>query len=57
VGGSALSRSGKKVLHVDRNGFYGGAEAALSLQDAEEWVKLDADPQGQNNFQRLLFEL
>ncbi|MCJ1248253.1 Rab proteins geranylgeranyltransferase component A [Trapelia coarctata] len=35
----ALSPSGKKVLHVDRNGYYGGAEAALSLQDAVAWVK------------------
>ncbi|KAI9368871.1 GDP dissociation inhibitor [Aspergillus egyptiacus] len=34
----ALSRSGKKVLHVDRNPYYGGAEAALSLQEAEDWV-------------------
>ncbi|GFF24632.1 rab proteins geranylgeranyltransferase component A [Aspergillus udagawae] len=34
----ALSRSGKKVLHVDRNPYYGGSEAAFSLQEAEEWV-------------------
>lgn len=34
----ALSRSGKNVLHVDRNPYYGGAEAAFSLQEAEEWV-------------------
>ncbi|KAL8744537.1 MAG: hypothetical protein Q9190_003234 [Brigantiaea leucoxantha] len=34
----ALSRSGKKVLHVDRNDYYGGAEAALSLQEAKKWV-------------------
>ncbi|KAH0543193.1 hypothetical protein FGG08_002454 [Glutinoglossum americanum] len=35
----ALSRSGKKVLHVDKNGFYGGPDAAFSLQEAEDWVK------------------
>ncbi|KAF1991670.1 hypothetical protein K402DRAFT_409784 [Aulographum hederae CBS 113979] len=35
----ALSRSGKKVLHIDRNDYYGGAEAALSLQEADDWVK------------------
>ncbi|KAI9817530.1 MAG: Rab proteins geranylgeranyltransferase component A [Pycnora praestabilis] len=35
----ALSRSGKKVLHVDKNDYYGGSEAAFSLQEAEEWVK------------------
>ena len=33
----ALSRSGKKVLHIDQNNIYGGHEAALSLQDAEAW--------------------
>ncbi|KAL3466831.1 GDP dissociation inhibitor [Aspergillus heterothallicus] len=34
----ALSRSGKKVLHVDKSSVYGGADAALSLQEAEDWV-------------------
>lgn len=34
----ALSRSGKRVLHVDHNDYYGGSDAALSLQDAEHWV-------------------
>ncbi|QDS70256.1 hypothetical protein FKW77_007411 [Venturia effusa] len=35
----ALSRSTKRVLHVDSNDYYGGDEAALSLQDATAWVK------------------
>ncbi|KAF2666332.1 hypothetical protein BT63DRAFT_458688 [Microthyrium microscopicum] len=35
----ALSRSDKKVLHLDKNSYYGEAEAAFSLQEAEEWVK------------------
>ena len=35
----ALSREEKKILHVDKNGYYGGSEAALSLQDAQDWVK------------------
>jgi RAB protein geranylgeranyltransferase component A len=26
------------VLHVDQNEYYGGAEAAFSLQEVEEWV-------------------
>ncbi|KAI4281800.1 MAG: hypothetical protein L6R38_003429 [Xanthoria sp. 2 TBL-2021] len=34
----ALSRSGKKVLHLDQNDYYGGAEAAFSLQEATDWV-------------------
>jgi RAB protein geranylgeranyltransferase component A len=37
-----LSRSGKTVLHVDRNDYYGGNEAALSLSDAETWVSKHA---------------
>ncbi|MCJ1319549.1 Rab proteins geranylgeranyltransferase component A [Xylographa vitiligo] len=40
ISGRALSRSGKKVLHVDRNNYYGGTDAALSLQDAEGWVRI-----------------
>ncbi|WEW56744.1 Rab proteins geranylgeranyltransferase component A [Emydomyces testavorans] len=34
----ALSRSGKRVLHIDKNDYYGGSEAAFSLQEAEDWV-------------------
>ncbi|KAL4874834.1 GDP dissociation inhibitor-domain-containing protein [Aspergillus karnatakaensis] len=42
----ALSRSGKKVLHVDKNPYYGGPEAALSLQEAEQWVsKVNKEPE------------
>ncbi|KAK8168984.1 GDP dissociation inhibitor-domain-containing protein [Phyllosticta citrichinensis] len=35
----ALSRSDKKVLHVDKNEYYGGPAAAFSLQEAESWVQ------------------
>lgn len=35
----SLSRSGKKVLHVDRHDYYGGDDAGLSLQDVEKWVQ------------------
>lgn len=41
---SALSRSGKNILHVDDNTYYGGAEAAFTLQEADEWAaQLQAD--------------
>ncbi|KAH8695047.1 putative rab geranylgeranyl transferase escort protein [Talaromyces proteolyticus] len=41
----ALSRSGKKILHVDKNTYYGGAEAAFSLQEAQEWAdSLNKEP-------------
>ncbi|KAK4042506.1 GDP dissociation inhibitor [Parachaetomium inaequale] len=42
----ALSRSGKKILHIDPNEFYGGPEAAFSLQDAESWVARVSDGTG-----------
>ncbi|KAF7550668.1 hypothetical protein G7Z17_g5542 [Cylindrodendrum hubeiense] len=35
----ALSRSGKNILHVDPNDYYGGPEAAFSLSEADEWAK------------------
>lgn len=35
---SALSRAGRKVLHVDRNDYYGGSEAALNLADVDKWA-------------------
>ncbi|EHL01049.1 putative Rab proteins geranylgeranyltransferase component A [Glarea lozoyensis 74030] len=35
----ALSRSNKKILHVDENDYYGGPEAAFSLQEVDEWVE------------------
>ncbi|ROW13714.1 hypothetical protein VPNG_04592 [Cytospora leucostoma] len=34
----ALSRSDKKILHLDPNEYYGGAEAAFSLQEADAWA-------------------
>lgn len=34
-----MSRSDKKILHVDENDYYGGAEAAFSLEEAEEWSR------------------
>ncbi|OIW31400.1 hypothetical protein CONLIGDRAFT_595767 [Coniochaeta ligniaria NRRL 30616] len=33
----SLSRSGKKILHIDPKEYYGGPDAALSLQEAERW--------------------
>ncbi|EXJ72081.1 uncharacterized protein A1O5_04585 [Cladophialophora psammophila CBS 110553] len=35
----ALSRSDKKILHVDRHSYYGGDDAGLSLADAQAWVE------------------
>ncbi|KAL2876096.1 Rab proteins geranylgeranyltransferase component A [Colletotrichum sp. CLE4] len=38
----ALSRSGKQILHLDLNEYYGGPEAAFSLQEVEEWAAANA---------------
>ncbi|KAF3765059.1 hypothetical protein M406DRAFT_278760 [Cryphonectria parasitica EP155] len=38
----ALSRSDKKILHIDPNVYYGGAEAAFSLQEADDWASVTA---------------
>lgn len=37
--GRALSKSDKKVLHIDKNDYYGGSEAALSLEEAVRWTE------------------
>ncbi|KAF1809159.1 hypothetical protein P152DRAFT_468583 [Eremomyces bilateralis CBS 781.70] len=34
----SLSRSDKKILHIDPNPYYGGVEAAFALKEAEEFV-------------------
>ncbi|KAK6511987.1 Rab proteins geranylgeranyltransferase component A [Arthrobotrys musiformis] len=36
---AALARAGKKVLHLDRNPFYGDEYAALSLDELEAWAQ------------------
>ncbi|KAG6991407.1 hypothetical protein G7Y79_00052g087470 [Physcia stellaris] len=54
--GRALSRSGKKVLHVDRNDFYGGTEAALSLQEIETWVDKVNDATGPSPFRNAILQ-
>ncbi|KAF4549854.1 GDP dissociation inhibitor-like protein [Elsinoe fawcettii] len=35
----ALSRSNKKILHLDKNDYYGGREAALSISEIESWIE------------------
>jgi len=39
-----LSVDGMKVLHLDRNGYYGGASASLQLNQLFEAYKKDATP-------------
>ncbi|PGH34084.1 hypothetical protein GX50_03047 [[Emmonsia] crescens] len=47
----ALSRSGKKVLHVDKHDYYGGSEAAFSLREAEAWVTTINEAPGSTPFE------
>ncbi|KAI0546986.1 rab protein geranylgeranyltransferase component A [Xylaria curta] len=35
----ALSRSNKRIIHLDKNDFYGEHDAALSLQEADAWAQ------------------
>jgi hypothetical protein len=36
---AAVAWAGKKVLHVDRNTFYGSHWAALSIDEIDVWVQ------------------
>ncbi|KAI1437022.1 GDP dissociation inhibitor [Xylaria sp. CBS 124048] len=38
----ALSRSNKRILHLDANDYYGENEAAFSLQEADAWSRTHA---------------
>lgn len=47
---SALSRSGKNILHVDPNEYYGEAEAVLTLQEVDEWAANHQTAEGDGVF-------
>lgn len=40
----ALSRIGKRVLHLDGNEYYGGAYASFSLQSFKSFIELAQNP-------------
>ncbi|KAH7316624.1 rab proteins geranylgeranyltransferase component A [Stachybotrys elegans] len=46
----ALSRSGSNILHVDGNEYYGGSEAALSLDELDDWAKANQAADGPGPF-------
>ncbi|KAK3721984.1 Rab proteins geranylgeranyltransferase component A [Vermiconidia calcicola] len=48
----SLSRSGKRILHLDKNDYYGGDEAALSLSEAEAWASRFAEDAPQCRFSK-----
>ncbi|EER36802.1 rab geranylgeranyl transferase escort protein [Histoplasma capsulatum H143] len=41
----------KKVLHVDKHGYYGGSDAALSLHETEDWVTRINEAPGSTPFE------
>ncbi|KAI1079699.1 GDP dissociation inhibitor [Whalleya microplaca] len=43
----ALSRSNKRILHLDPNDYYGEHEAAFSLQEADGWAASHTDASGE----------
>ncbi|KAI5464026.1 GDP dissociation inhibitor-domain-containing protein [Mariannaea sp. PMI_226] len=45
----ALSRSGKNILHIDPNEYYGGPEAAFSLQEIDEWAAKHSSEDGEGS--------
>src|SRR5205823_1631199 len=45
---SALARAGKKVLHLDRNEFYGAGWASFSLKDFQAWAEQRESPPRSN---------
>ncbi|KAJ5595561.1 uncharacterized protein N7459_001769 [Penicillium hispanicum] len=47
----SLSRSGKKILHLDQNPYYGGSEAAFSLDEAQEWMNSVNQHPGRSPFE------
>ncbi len=41
---SALSKAGFQVIHIDRNHYYGGDEASLTVDELVQWAQERADP-------------
>ncbi|XP_062513686.1 rab proteins geranylgeranyltransferase component A 1-like isoform X2 [Corticium candelabrum] len=46
---AALSRNGKRVLHLDSNTYYGGNWSTFNLRDLEEWLSHDTEKSTQSN--------
>ena len=43
----ACARAGKKVLHLDKNSYYGARNATFNLQQIQRWLR--KDPAGEDN--------
>ena len=40
----ALAKSGKSVLHLDPNDYYGDQQASLTLDELQQWSQSHSDP-------------
>jgi RAB protein geranylgeranyltransferase component A len=40
----ALAKSGKSVLHLDPNDYYGDQQASLTLDELQSWCQSNSDP-------------
>jgi RAB protein geranylgeranyltransferase component A len=40
----ALAKSGKSVLHLDPNDYYGGQQASLTLDELQTWCQSHSEP-------------
>ena len=44
LNGRSLAKSGKSVLHLDPNDYYGDQQASLTLDELQQWCQSNADP-------------
>jgi RAB protein geranylgeranyltransferase component A len=44
----ALAKSGKSVLHLDPNDYYGDQQASLTLDELQQWCQSNSDPLSSN---------
>jgi RAB protein geranylgeranyltransferase component A len=51
VGDSALAKSGRTVLHVDEQAYYGSSEAILSLKEVIEWASSNSSSEQYSNIE------
>ncbi|KAL7413045.1 GDP dissociation inhibitor-domain-containing protein [Mrakia frigida] len=54
IAAASLAHSGKTVLHVDENEYYGGDYASLSLSELISWAELRSSPSTEEDSTHLL---
>jgi RAB protein geranylgeranyltransferase component A len=54
---AAAARAGKKVIHIDKNPFYGSHWAALSITDLDHWVQQHSSDSTQPYFGKVNWKM